>query len=679
MCARSALIILALMLSSSGISVYAGSTCSVNFKRARTHRLSTPVSGPLYIDMDGDGIKDLIGQTTAGAAFYKGSANGFVTAPVLSAITEAVAYGERFDFNNDGKLDLLAYKSTAPAFIRIYLSDGSGGFTSSTETLTTPVGSSETIVGAADLSGDGRVDLLTTPGGADTQVYYRLQDDQNKFGAANLITNGVRNLFIRDVNGDGKTDLVYTKEVFQSGSFSWFLQTKINQGNTTFTTNSAPLNSSAHYYTGMISLADLTGDGRDDLITPIYRDYPTDEHYFSVFQFDSAGAITETRHQVTGILPYNPNGWLFRSKTGDFDGDGKADIIFSSYLSYAVFAKNNGSLNFTLQRIRPLEDTLSLATEFNGDAKADLFSANLWSRGGDFSSSVSFRQNVCQVQGQTKFVDFDGNNSSEIAFWRSSDGRWMFYSDLSYGTYPEINWGLGSLGDIPVPQDYDGDGRTDHAVFRDSTGYWYIYYSSTGQYAIANFGLSGDKPVPADFDGDGKADIAIFRPSQGSWYYLPSASPGTFAAMHWGLEGDVPLPLDYDSDGKADIAIWRQSDRNFYIFRSSDSQISIRQMNYAQFKPVPADFDNDGVIDLAGMAGSTPSATNWFIQTPQGLYTWELGFGGEVPFVETWNAGFVYPRIFRRSDSQVMLSNSTFISTPGQTNSRVVSWILPTN
>jgi len=676
---RLSLLILALALSSAGINVYAGVPCSVNFKRARTHRLSAPVMSPLYIDMDGDGIKDLIGQTTAGAAFYKGSANGLDTAPVLSTITGAVAYGERFDFNNDGKLDLLAYKSTAPAFIRIYLNDGSGGFTASTETLTTPIGSSETIVGAADLSGDGRVDLLTTPGGGDSQVYYRLQDDQNRFGAANNITNGVRNLFIRDINGDGKTDLVYTKEVFQSGSFSWFLETKINQGNTTFTTNSVPINSSVHNHTSMISFADLTGDGRDDLITPIYRDYPTDEHYFSVFQFDSAGAITGTQHQVTAVLPYGQNGWLLRSRAGDFDGDGKADIIFSNYLSYSVFAKNNGSLNFTLQKIRPMLNNLPLVTEFNGDGKADLFTVNYWSRGGDFSSSVSFRQNVCEVQGQTRFVDFDGNNESELAFWRPSDGRWMFYSGLSYGTYPEINWGLGSLGDIPVPQDYDGDGRTDHAVFRDSTGYWYIYYSSTGQFAIVNFGLSGDKPVPADFDGDGKADIAIFRPSQGSWYYLPSASPGTFAAMHWGLENDVPVPVDYDGDNKADIAIWRQADRNFYIFRSSDSQISIRQMNYAQFKPIPADFDNDGLIDLAGMAGSTPSATNWFIQTPQGLYTWELGFGGEVPFVITIDGAYVYPRIFVRSTSQVMISNSTFNSTPGQENSRVVSWILPTN
>jgi hypothetical protein len=679
MYARTALIILVLALSSMGISVYAGTTCSVNFKRARTHRLSTPVSGPLYIDMDGDGIKDLIGQTAAGVAFYKGSANGFVTAPVLSALTGNIASDERTDFNNDGKLDLLAYQSTAPGFIRIYLNNGSGGFTLSTETLTTPVNTAETIAGTADLNGDGRVDLVTTDG---FQVLYRLRDDQNRFGEAVNITgaNGIRNLFIRDVNGDGKTDLVYTVQVYnQAGGYTeWFVQTKINQGNTTFTTNSAPTNSNVFYYPRMISFADMTGDGRAELVTGIYWVYPTGENNFSVFQFDSAGAITATEVQANAILPPSQNGWLLRSKAGDFDGDGKADIIFDGYLSYSVFAKNNGSLNFTLQKVRPIEDTLAQVTEFNGDGKADLFSTNYWARGGDFSSSVSFRQNVCQVQGQTRFVDFDGNNTSDIAFWRPSDGRWMFYSGLSYGTYPELNWGLGSLGDIPVPQDYDGDGKSDHAVYRDSTGYWYILRSSDGQFSIVNFGLPGDKPVPADFDGDGAADIAIYRPSQGSWYILPSASPGTFSAMHWGLEGDVPLPLDYDGDGKADIAIWRQSNRFFYIYRSSDNQISTPFMNYSQFKPIPADYDNDGTIDLAGMAGSTPSATNWFIQTSQGLYTTELGMGGEVPFVITDNGAYVYPRIFRRSTSEVMISNSTFMSAPGQNNSRVVSWILPT-
>lgn len=678
MYSRIALIILAVMLSSTGIDVYAGSTCSVNFKRTRTHRLSTPVMNPLYIDMDGDGIKDLIGATATGVAFYKGSANGFVTAPVLSTVTGTVALDERTDLNNDGKLDLLAYKSTAPAFIRIYLNNGSGGFTASTETLTTPTNSSEAIAGTADLNSDGRVDLITTDG---FQMSYRLQDAQNQFGAATSITSGgsIANLSIRDVNGDGKTDLVYTLSVFNQGAHEWFVRTKINQGNTTFTTNSATAHNSINSNAEMISFADLTGDGRDELISPIYRNYPTDDHYFAVFQFDSAGAITSTQHLVTGVLPYNPNGWLFRSKAGDFDGDGKADVIFSNFLNYSVLAKNNGSLNFTLQKIRPIANTFPVATDFSGDGKVDLFTFDYWSRGGDFSTSVSFRQNVCELQGQTRIVDFDGNNNSDIAFWRPSDGLWMFYSGISYGSYPEINWGLGSLGDIPVPQDYDGDGKTDYAVFREPTGYWYILYSATGQYAIVNFGLSGDKPVPADFDGDGKADIAIFRPSQGSWYYLPSASPGTFGAMHWGLETDVPVPVDYDGDNKADIAIWRQADRNFYIFRSSDGQISIRQMNYSGFKPVPADFDNDTTVDLAGMSGSTPSATSWFVQTPQGLYTWELGSGSDVPFVVTTEYGFVHPRVFNRSTSRVMFSNFTFMPAPGHENSRVVSWILPRN
>ncbi|HMS41121.1 MAG TPA: cytochrome c peroxidase, partial [Pyrinomonadaceae bacterium] len=70
--------------------------------------------------------------------------------------------------------------------------------------------------------------------------------------------------------------------------------------------------------------------------------------------------------------------------------------------------------------------------------------------------------------------------------------------------------------------DFDGDNKTDISIFRPSNGQWWHLRSSDGQNRAYQFGTTSDKIVPADFTGDGKIDTAFWRPSSGEWFILRS-------------------------------------------------------------------------------------------------------------------------------------------------------------
>jgi len=188
----------------------------------------------------------------------------------------------------------------------------------------------------------------------------------------------------------------------------------------------------------------------------------------------------------------------------------------------------------------------------------------------------------------SSWINFDGDGKTDPAVWRPDSGVW-YIQKSSDGGMLSPQWGLGSLGDVPVPGDYDGDGKTDPTVWRPDSGVWYIQKSSDGGMLSPQWGLGslGDVPVPGNYDNDAKTDVAVWRPDSGTWYIQKSLDGGMLSPQ-WGMGslGDVPVPGDYDGDGKTDVAVWRPSTGTWFILRSSDGGMTSQQWGMSGDKPV---------------------------------------------------------------------------------------------
>ena len=164
-------------------------------------------------DINSDGIIDVIGASyyDSSLRWYENDGNGVFTPHLISTAVNEGQGVTVADVNNDGTVDIISASSgdnTIAVFRNI---DGNGTFCELKEVVDDDAIGARTAV-AADLNGDGWVDIASASKDDDTVAWYP-NDGTGHFPTKIVISKGdfskgAYSLVAKDVDQDGTIDLV---------------------------------------------------------------------------------------------------------------------------------------------------------------------------------------------------------------------------------------------------------------------------------------------------------------------------------------------------------------------------------------------------------------------------------------------------------------------------------------
>ncbi|MBP2316966.1 FG-GAP repeat domain-containing protein, partial [Azospirillum soli] len=455
------------------------------------------------------------------------------------------------DFTGDGKADILWRNGTSNQVLLWTMDGGTVTSASTVEVNGAAAAPAQTwkVEGTADFTGDGKADILWRNGTSNQVLMWAMNGASAVSGAntgavtytglgtANV--SGLRVEGVADASGDGKADVLWRNPT--SGQLTlWRLNGTAVASDTALQLNGAAATVSSAW--SVQALADLTGDGKADVL---WRN-PT-SGALTVWALDGNTVTSAASVQLNGANVAPGTAWQVEA-VGDFTGDGKADLVWRNGTSNQVLLWAMNGATVTSSNAVQLNGAavapgaawqVEGTGDFTGDGKADLVWRNtssgqmlVWAmNGATVTSSNAVQLNGANVAPGTAWAvesvaDLSGDGKADILWRNGGTGQLLLWemngSTVSASNVVQLNGAAATITaasgwTVAQARDFNGDGKADILWRNTATGQVSLWTmdgrtaTSTGLVEQSNVAVSVEASSEVlgtqDYTGDGKADV----------------------------------------------------------------------------------------------------------------------------------------------------------------------------
>ncbi|WP_298511586.1 T9SS type A sorting domain-containing protein [uncultured Kordia sp.] len=318
-------------------------------------------------DIDNDGDKDVLSASLDGnIAWYKNTdGQGTFKQQLVIATVEASKSVYAVDLDNDGDKDVLCSSRDNDTIAWYENTDGQGTF--GTQQTITTIADGANSVYAADFDNDGDMDVLCSSENDDTIAWFENTDGQGTFGLRQIIstmTDRPSGVYAADLDGDGDMDVLSASR--WDNKIAWYENT---DGSGTFGAQQI-ITTSINYPTS-VHATDLDGDGDMDVLSAS----ESDDKIAWYENTDGQGSFGT--QQIITTLADRASSVYAEDLDGDGDIDVLSSSRTDNKIAWYENTDGQGTFG-TQQIISTMADeaTSVYASDINGDGNIDVLSTS---------------------------------------------------------------------------------------------------------------------------------------------------------------------------------------------------------------------------------------------------------------------------------------------------------------
>jgi FG-GAP-like repeat len=314
-----------------------------------------------------------------------------------------------------------------------------------------------------------------------------------------------------DFNNDGNSDLLLLNDTTHQLYVCEMNGAQIGVNAASFT-----ISASAGWRFG--GLGEFNGDGKSDVV--LLNDTT---HQVYVCEMDGTALSTNG----VAVTVRADLGWSYKG-LGDFNGDGKSDIILFNDATHGVYVCEMDGLQMGANA---LSGTINAAAgwtyqtlgDFNGDGKADFLFLNAATHGVEVWQMDGTQLAADQVVGSIDAAsgwhfkdtaDFNGDGKTDLLLLNDANNHVMIWQMNGTSTPTQVDLGAAPAGTHFLDKgDFNGDGKADLAFLNDATNAVTVWQMNGAQ--VQATAVVGTVPAGyhymdnADFNGDRKTDLVF--------------------------------------------------------------------------------------------------------------------------------------------------------------------------